>query len=201
MTCDTRSVTGAPASSPSPSCPPPVLVPPPDSVETDPPQPPRSSRVVVVGSAADLPPGPWLPLFSAAVSAGFPSPADDYSEGELDLRDLLGAASPSVFFCRVDGWSMRDAGIQDGDVLVVDRAIEPETGMIVVAAVDGELTVKRYVRRRVGGEDRVTLLAANPEHEPIELRDGQELYVWGVVTNHVGFDLPSTKGRLRRVAA
>ena len=157
---------------------------------------PPYGRVVVIGTAADLPPGPWLPFFASAVAAGFPSPADDYTEGELDLRDLLGAGSPSVFFCRAEGWSMRDEGIRDGDVLVVDRAVEPQSGMIVVAAVDGELTVKRYVRR--GG--RVVLLAANPEHDPIELQEGQDLVVWGVVTSHVGFHLPTGKG-LRRVAA
>ncbi|WP_095508935.1 LexA family protein [Rubrivirga marina] len=160
------------------------------------PPPATSGRVTVIGTAADLPPGPWLPFFASDVAAGFPSPADDYAEGELDLRDLLGASSPSVFFCRAEGWSMRDEGIRDGDVLVVDRAIEPESGMVVVAAVDGELTVKRYVRR---GE-RVVLLAANPDHEPIELLDGQDLVVWGVVTSHVGFHLPNGKG-LRRVAA
>ena len=153
-------------------------------------------RVVVVGRAADLPPGPWLPFFASAVAAGFPSPADDYSEGDLDLLDLLGASAPSVFFCRAEGWSMRDEGIHDGDVLVVDRAIEPETGMIVVAAIDGELTVKRFVRRG----SRVVLLAANPEHRPIELLDGQELLVWGVVTNSVRFHLPRGKG-LRAVRA
>ena len=91
---------------------------------------------------------------------------------------------------------MRDEGIHDGDVLVVDRAIGPATGMVVVAAVDGELTVKRYVRRG----DRAVLLAANPDHAAIELSDGQELVVWGVVTNSVRFHLPAGKG-LRRVAA
>ena len=91
---------------------------------------------------------------------------------------------------------MRDEGIHDGDVLVVDRAIEPRTGMIVVAAIDGELTVKRYVRRG----RRTTLLSANPEHRPIELLEGQELVVWGAVTHSVRFHLPAAQG-LRRAAA
>ena len=80
---------------------------------------------------------------------------------------------------------MRDDGIHDGDLMVVDRAVEPQTGMVVVAALDGELTVKRFVRR---GKTAV-LLAANPECEPIEIQDGQELVVWGVVTHSVRFHL------------
>lgn len=166
-----------------------TLTPPPDDAPPD--------RVVVLAPVTALPPDALrAPFFTSAVAAGFPSPADDYSEGELDLRDLYGASSPSVFFCRAEGWSMRDEGIHDGDVLVVDRAIHPATGMIVVAAVDGELTVKRYVRRG----RRTTLLAANPEHPPIELREGQELLVWGVVTHSFRFHLPHAK-RLRVVAA
>ena len=77
---------------------------------------------------------------------------------------------------------MVGAGIEPGDVIVVDRAIEPKNGDVVVASVDGELTVKRFVRRGAGPRARVALLAANPAGPSFELQDGQELVVWGVVT-------------------
>ena len=119
------------------------------------------------------------PLFLSRVPAGFPSPAEDYVEGSLDLNEHLIAHREATFFMRVQGHSMTGAGIQDGDLLVVDRSLEAGDGDIVVAVVDGELTVKRLWRR--GG--RVRLLAENPAYAPIDLKDGQELAVWGVVTN------------------
>jgi DNA polymerase V len=143
------------------------------------PLPPGQLVVTDVTAADDLARGPALPLVLERVPAGFPSPADDYVEGTLDLHELTGAGRPSCFFLRVSGESMVGAGIHDGDVLVVDRAAEPVSGAVVVAAVDGELTVKRFVRR--GG--RVALLAANPEYPPIEVGGEQELVVWGVVTH------------------
>lgn len=121
------------------------------------------------------------PLFLSRVPAGFPSPADDYVEGSLDLNEHLVAHREATFFMRVQGHSMSGAGIQDGDLLVVDRSIEAGHGDIVVAAVDGELTVKRLWRR--GG--RVRLLPEAAGFEPIEFKDGQELAVWGVVTSIV----------------
>ena len=128
--------------------------------------------------AADVPAGPPLPLVLSRVSAGFPSPADDYVEGHLDLHELTGALSPSCYWMRAEGESMVGAGILSGDLLLVDRAVEPQNGDVVVAAVDGELTVKRFLRRG----RRTALLAANPGYPAIELADGQELVVWGVVT-------------------
>ena len=119
------------------------------------------------------------PLLLSRVPAGFPSPAEDYVEGSLDLNEHLVAHREATFFMRVQGHSMTGAGIQDGDLLVVDRSLEAGHGDIVVAVVDGELTVKRLWRR--GG--RVRLLAENPAFAPIELKDGQELAVWGVVTS------------------
>jgi len=121
------------------------------------------------------------PLLLSRVPAGFPSPAEDYVEGALDLNEHLIAHREATFFVRVQGHSMIGAGIQDGDLLVVDRALEAGHSDIVVAVVDGELTVKRLWRR--GG--RVRLLAENPAFVPIELKDGQELAVWGVVTGIV----------------
>lgn len=143
--------------------------------------PPRSPGALVVTAyvpASAVPPGPPLPFVLGRVSAGFPSPADDYVEGHLDLHELTGSLSPSCYWTRAEGESMAGAGILSGDLLLVDRALDPQNGDVVVAAVDGELTVKRFMRR--GG--RTALLAANPAYPAIELRDGQELVVWGVVT-------------------
>ena len=143
------------------------------------PCPPGELVAVTVVRAEDLAGGPTLPLVLAHVAAGFPSPADDYIEDHLDLVELVGATSPSCFFMRVAGESMTGDGIYHGDVIVVDRAATPVNGSVVVASVDGELTVKRFMQR--GG--RVALLAANPDYPPIELEGEQELVVWGVVTH------------------
>ncbi|GAB5550141.1 MAG: hypothetical protein SangKO_099010 [Sandaracinaceae bacterium] len=137
--------------------------------------------------SSEVSPGPSLPLVLSRVSAGFPSPADDYVEGHLDLHELTNALSPSCYWMRADGESMVGAGILSGDLLLVDRAVEPQNGDVVVAAIDGELTVKRFSRHR----GRPRLLAANPAYPSIELADGQELVVWGVVT----FVLHNARGR------
>lgn len=143
------------------------------------PLPPGALVVTEVIVADDLPRGPRLPLFLETVPAGFPSPADDYVEDRLDLHELTGAGSPSCFFLRVAGESMTGAGIFDGDIVVVDRAKRPVTGSVVVASVDGDLTLKRFVRQK----GCVMLLAANPAYPAIELSGEQELIVWGVVTH------------------
>ena len=120
-----------------------------------------------------------LPLYGCKVSAGFPSPADDYLEGTLDLNEHLIRHPSSTFFVKVSGESMINAGIHPGDILVVDRSIEANSGRIVIAALDGELTVKRFDRR----DDSTYLLPENPDFSPIEIKDGNELHIWGVVTN------------------
>ena len=117
------------------------------------------------------------PLFLCRVEAGFPSPADDYVETSLDLSDHLIQSEEATFFVRVAGNSMTEAGIHDGDILVVDRSVEPEGGDVVVAALDGELTVKRYDVR----SGHPYLLPENEAHDPIPIEPGQELVVWGVV--------------------
>ena len=139
---------------------------------------PGALLVTAYVAADALPRGPELPLVLSRVSAGFPSPADDYVEGHLDLHELTGALSPSCYWMRAEGESMVGAGILSGDLLLVDRAVEPASGDVVVAAVDGELTVKRFLRQG----KRTALLAANPAYPAIELAEGQELVVWGVVT-------------------
>ncbi len=118
-----------------------------------------------------------LPFFATAVQAGFPSPADDYLEGALDLNQHLIRRPAATFFLRVTGDSMTGAGIHSGDLLIVDRSMPPADGRIVIAVIDGELTVKRLSRRH----GRVRLMPENPRYQPIEIRDGQDLQVWGVV--------------------
>ena len=119
-----------------------------------------------------------IPLVSAKVQAGFPSAVDDHIERSLDLNEHLVANPASTFFVRVQGDSMRDAGICDGDILVVDRSLEPKDRQIVVAMLDGDFTVKRLRKR----EEKVFLEAENSAYPPIEVSSGQELVIWGAVT-------------------
>ena len=118
------------------------------------------------------------PLFCSGVSAGFPSPADDYIDRELDLNEYLITNPAATFFVRVAGDSMIGAGINHDDILIVDRSLEPASGRIVIAIVDGELTVKRLVKT----EDCCRLVAENPLYPPTEIEKEMELEVWGVVT-------------------
>lgn len=127
------------------------------------------------------PPAQRIPLYGYSISAGFPSPADDYIEDRLDLNQLLVSNQPATFFLRVKGDSMINAGIHDGDIIVVDRSVQPVDRSVVVAVVDGELTVKRLIMRSGTAE----LHAENPKYAPIRFRDGQELTIWGVVTSAV----------------
>jgi DNA polymerase V len=122
-----------------------------------------------------------LPLFSHKVAAGFPSPADDYIEDRLSLDQHLIQHKDSTFFVRAKGNSMVGAGIFDGDLLVVDKSLNPVSGDIVIAVVDGDLTVKRLIKR--GNE--IFLKPENHRFKEIEFKDGQELQVWGVVTSTV----------------
>lgn len=128
-----------------------------------------------------LPPALRLPLFGHAIPAGFPSPADDYVEDHLDLNQLLVHNKAATFFLRVKGDSMDNAGIHDGDIIVVDRSVEATDGAVVVAVIDGELTVKRLVLC----DGIAELHAENPKYSPIRFKEGQELTIWGVVTSSV----------------
>ena len=119
-----------------------------------------------------------LPLVSASVEAGFPSPADDHLERGIDLNEELIRNPAATFLVRVKGESMRDAGIHSGDTLIVDKSVTPTDRQIVVAMIDGEFTVKRF--RKVNG--RVYLEAANDSFSPIEVGENQELTIWGAVT-------------------
>ena len=124
-----------------------------------------------------------LPLIGPRVEAGFPSPADDFIERSLDLNEQLVANPIATFFVRASGHSMDGAGIHDGDLLVVDRALTPTSGNIVVAIVDGGLTVKRLSKQGLkasllpdpSGEDQDT-------YKPIEITIETDAIIWGVVT-------------------
>ena len=117
-------------------------------------------------------------LFSSSVPAGFPSPADDHVENQLDLNEYF-IHNPAATFCvRATGESMTGAGIFSGDILIVDRSREAVHGSIVIAVVEGELTVKRLYRK--GG--RLALNPENPAYQPIHIREDMELIIWGVVS-------------------
>lgn len=119
-----------------------------------------------------------LPLYSSKVSAGFPSPADDFIEKTLDLNDLVIKHPQATFFVRVSGNSMINANIRDGDILIVDRALEPKEGSIVIANVDGEFVLKR-IRKKDG---KLYLFPENSDFNPIEIKEDMECEIWGVVT-------------------
>jgi DNA polymerase V len=118
-----------------------------------------------------------LPLFLESVSAGFPSPADDYMEGRLDLNDFLVKHPAATFFVRVTGDSMVGASINNGDILIVDRSINPEHGHIVIAVIHGELTVKRLHKSNL----KIMLIPENKAYQPIEITEEMNFEVWGVV--------------------
>ena len=120
-----------------------------------------------------------LPLFNGKVAAGFPSPADDYVEKNLDLNELLVQKPAATFFVRAQGESMLGAGIHPNDILVVDRSLEAVPGKVVICAINGELTVKRLER----ANDQWQLKAENPAYADIVIHDELELVIWGVVTN------------------
>ena len=117
-------------------------------------------------------------MVSAKVEAGFPSPADDHLERSIDFNEELVRNKAATFSVRVQGESMRDAGIHSGDVLVVDRSVTPHDKQIVVAMIDGEFTVKRF--RKYG--EKIFLEDANADFPSIQIGENQELVIWGAVT-------------------
>ncbi|MEO8447426.1 MAG: translesion error-prone DNA polymerase V autoproteolytic subunit [bacterium] len=116
--------------------------------------------------------------FEYRVPAGFPSPAMDYLEQKLDLKDYLINHPDSTFFVRVKGESMTGEGINDGDLLVVDKSIEATMGQIVIAEINGEFTVKKIDKIK----GKLFLVAANDKFDPIPLNEDMDFLVWGVVT-------------------
>ena len=120
-----------------------------------------------------------VPLFGSKIPAGFPSPADDHLEATIDLNRQFVHHPAATFFVRVKGFSMIKAGIQDGDMLIVDRSLEAQSGSIVIAVVNGDLTLKRLL---IDGNE-VWLIPENSEFQPLQMTDGMELQVWGVVAH------------------
>jgi DNA polymerase V len=119
-----------------------------------------------------------IPLLFSFVHASFPSPADDYKERPLDLDELVIQHPEATFYVKVSGESMKDAGITDGDVLVVDRAIDATHNAIIVAVLNGEFTVKRLHQE----DETIYLVPANPLYQPVQVTEDMHFQVWGVVT-------------------
>ena len=119
--------------------------------------------------------GQWL--IEQGISAGFPSPADDFKEIRISLDRELVKNEESTFYARVSGDSMIEAGLDDGDLIVIDRSLNPENGKIAVCFIDGEFTVKRMKKEK----NKLFLMPQNKKYKPIEIKEGNELIVWGIV--------------------
>lgn len=119
-----------------------------------------------------------IPLFASKVPAGFPSPAEEHVEARLDPTEYLVEQADATFFVTIQGQSMIEAGLLPGDKVVVDRSRKPVVGNIVLAVVDGEFTIKTLGKAK----GKPVLLPANPEFKPIEIKEGMQFEVWGVVT-------------------
>ena len=119
--------------------------------------------------------GQWL--IEEGISAGFPSPADDFKEIRISLDRELVKNQESTFYARVSGDSMIEAGLDDGDLIVIDRSVDPENGKVVVCFIDGEFTVKKIKKK----EKKIFLMPQNKKYKPIEIKDGDELIIWGIV--------------------
>lgn len=122
--------------------------------------------------------GMALPFISHEVSAGFPSPAQDFLENNIDLNKELTKNMQATFYIKVAGNSMKDAGIHDKDILVVDRSLEPADGKIVISLIDGEFTVKRLRLET----DCLYLIPENDAYQPIKVTEENQLIIWGIVT-------------------
>ena len=123
-------------------------------------------------------PGAEQPFVAGGIAAGFPSPADDFSELKISLDQTLVKHKEATFYARVNGNSMIDAGISDGDLLVIDRSLEPANNKIAVCYLDGAFTVKRIVKKK----DALYLMPENNHFEPIKITEDNELIIWGIVT-------------------
>jgi DNA polymerase V len=119
-----------------------------------------------------------LPLYSDLISAGFPSPAEDYIDKKLDLNEYLIKNRPATFLVKVNGNSMINSGIYDGDILVVDRSAEPANNKIVIGVIDGEFTVKRIIKKA----KKLFLQPENENFKPIEITEDMDFKIWGIVT-------------------
>ncbi len=121
------------------------------------------------------------PYVDVGISAGFPSPADDFLELTIDLNKHLIKHKDSTFFAKVKGHSMKNAGIFDGDLLIIDKSLAPQDGKIAICQIDGEFTVKRIKIEN----DVVWLIAENEEYKPIKVTEENELMIWGIVIHSI----------------
>jgi len=119
--------------------------------------------------------GQWLA--AEGISAGFPSPADDFKETRISLDKELVKNKEATFYARVSGDSMVGAGLDDGDLLIIDRSKNPENGKIVVCLIDGDFTVKRIKKEK----EKLYLMPENRKYKPLELKEENELVIWGIV--------------------
>lgn len=120
---------------------------------------------------------------ASANATGFGAASDDYMEKGIDLNEQLIGNKPATFFMRVSGSSMINAGIQDGDIVIVDRSIKPQNGRIVIAVIDGEMLIRRYEKTA----NRLRLIPETPKLAPIEATEFCNLEIWGVVTYTIKF--------------
>ncbi|WP_338375859.1 translesion error-prone DNA polymerase V autoproteolytic subunit [uncultured Flavobacterium sp.] len=119
-----------------------------------------------------------LPYISSGIKAGFPSPAADFDESKISLDNVLVKNKEATFYAKASGNSMTGAGIDDGDILVIDRSLEPQNNKIAICFIDGEFTVKRI---KIEG-DNVFLMPENKNYKPIQIAEENELIIWGIVT-------------------
>ena len=122
-----------------------------------------------------------LPYVDVGISAGFPSPADDFIELTIDLNRELIKHKDSTFFAKVKGDSMKNAGIFDGDLLIIDKSLEPQDGKIAICQIDGDFTVKRIKKEN----EVVWLIAENEDYKPIKVTEENELMIWGIVIHSI----------------
>lgn len=139
----------------------------------------QSNQSIEVGIIKDISAGALsLPFFDCAVSAGFPSPAADYIQEEIDLNQHLRPRPLSTFIIRVRGDSMSEAFIPDGSLLIIDRSVKPVSNMIVLAVLNSELVLKRFIKNSSG----IRLMPANPKYPPIPITEDMDFRIWGTVT-------------------
>ena len=124
-----------------------------------------------------------LQIISSGISAGFPSPADDFIDSSIDLNKELIKNPSSTFFGRVKGDSMRDVGIHNGDLLIIDKSINPQDGKIAVCFIDGEFTVKKIKLEK----DCCWLIPANESYQPIKVTSDNNFLIWGMVINVIKY--------------
>lgn len=134
-----------------------------------------------IDQATEIIKNPTLIPLLCQVPAGWPSPSEDYIEDQLNLHNLLVKNPAATYFLRAMGESMIGAGIHDGDLLVVDRSKSPQSGKVVIANIEGELTIKRLVKRN----SRMLLVPENPAFPEIDITGREDANIWGVVTSVV----------------